>query len=58
MTGTELKKQIKDLQKLGKQKKTKEAMALKDARIGDREKRAAGNTDKIAVNEKGATTGY
>jgi len=58
MTGTELKKQIKDLQKLGKQKIMKEAIALKDARIEDREKRTAGNTDKISVNEQGATTGY
>jgi len=44
--------------KLGKQKIMKEAMALKDERIGDREKRAAGNTDKTAVSEQGATTGY
>jgi len=36
--------------KLGKQKIMKEAMALKDERIGDREKRAAGNTDKTAVS--------
>jgi len=47
----------KGLQKLGKQRIMKEAMALKEAHRRPR-KRAAGNNDKIAVNEQGATTGY